>query len=128
MPWTQEQKEEFLRSQFERQHRHYQEHYPTCQFLVIEQQTETGAEAIGRLYVDRWETEIRVVDIALVPDHRRRGLGTALLRGILAEAEALGLPVTVHVEGQNPAHGLYQRLGFTHVESHGIYHLMRWSP
>lgn len=123
-PWTPEQREEFLRWQFDAQHAHYQEHYPDCEFLVVEQ----GGDAIGRLYVDRWPEEIRLVDIALLPEHRGGGMGTNLLHALLDEGRREGLPVSIHVEANNPAMGLYQRLGFEHVDTNGVYHLMRWSP
>jgi ribosomal protein S18 acetylase RimI-like enzyme len=128
VPWTDEQKAGFLRWQFDNQHQYYQRYYPKAEFLVIEKRTELGSEPIGRLYIDRWPDQIRIVDIALLPAHRRGGLGGALLRSILAEAQASGQAVTIHVEGQNPAMALYRRLGFTHVESNGIYYLMRWEP
>lgn len=140
-PWSEEQKEAFLRWQFENQHWHYREYYPRCELLVIEEEGEPGegggaaapgagpsAAPIGRLYVDRWQDQIRLVDISLLPEHRGRGLGTALLRELLAEGEARGLPVTIHVEFNNPALSLYRRLGFRHVDSNGIYYLMKWTP
>lgn len=124
VPWTEEQREAFLHWQFEGQHRHYLQYYPGCEFLVIEWQD----ERIGRIYVDRWDDEIRLVDISLVPRHRGRGLGTALLRGLLDEGQERGLPVTIHVEYNNPAMRLYRRLGFLLLEDRGIYHLMKWTP
>ncbi|HUP41984.1 MAG TPA: GNAT family N-acetyltransferase, partial [Thermoanaerobaculia bacterium] len=83
---------------------------------------------IGRLYVDRWKDQIRLVDIALLPEHRGAGLGRAILEELLAEGDRSGLPVTIHVELNNPALRLYRRLGFRHVDSNGIYYLMRWEP
>ncbi len=127
-PWSDEEKEQFLRGQFESQHQHYQTYYPECEFLVVEREGEEGSEPIGRLYVDRWEKEIRLVDIALLPEARGQGLGAGLLRELLAEGERSGLPVSIHVEYNNPALSLYRRLGFRHVDSNGIYYLMRWEP
>lgn len=128
VPWSDEQKETFLRWQFDNQHQHYQQYYPGCEFLVVEREAVGRRERIGRLYVDRWKDQIRLVDIALLPEHRGGGLGTALLRGLLAEGRERDLPVTIHVEYNNPALSLYQRLGFRHVDSNGIYYLMKWSP
>ncbi len=39
-----------------------------------------------------------------------------------------GKPVTIHVEAYNPALGLYRRLAFEHVDTNGVYFLMRWTP
>lgn len=132
-PWSDEEKERFLAWQFEAQHKHYQEHYPDCEFLVVEQDVETEGgrsfrEPVGRLYVDRWDEEIRLVDIALLPAHRGGGHGTALLERVMAEGAEAGLPVSIHVESENPALRLYERLGFEHVDTNGVYHLMRWEP
>jgi len=41
---------------------------------------------------------------------------------------AAGKPVTIHVESFNPALSLYRRLGFEHVDTNGVYYLMRWTP
>ena len=128
VPWTAEQKAGFLRWQFDNQHKYYQQYYPRAEFLIIETRGDSGAEPIGRLYIDRWPDQIRIVDIALLPSHRGAGRGGALLRSILDEGRASGMPVTIHVESNNPAMSLYRRLGFTHVDSNGIYYLMRWDP
>ena len=46
----------------------------------------------------------------------------------MAEGEASGLLVRIHVEENNPAMRLYLRLGFEKIEEQGIYHLMEWTP
>jgi ribosomal protein S18 acetylase RimI-like enzyme len=51
-------------------------------------------------------------------------VGTSLLRDLLAEAEAMGKRVTIHVEHFNPALRLYRRLGFTEVADRGVYLLL----
>jgi ribosomal protein S18 acetylase RimI-like enzyme len=126
VPWPDEQKTAFLRWQFEAQHQYYREYYPGCEFLIIEKVNAGASEPIGRLYVDRWPDQIRLVDVALLPAYRGAGFGGALLRSIMSEGAASGLPVTIHVEANNPAMALYRRLGFRHVDSNGIYYLMRW--
>ncbi len=85
-------------------------------------------ESIGRLYVDRREDEIRLIDIALLPEHRGGGLGTAILKEILAEGASVRKLVRIHVEQFNPAMRLYERLGFSKIEEQGVYHLMEWTP
>jgi GNAT superfamily N-acetyltransferase len=108
--------------QFDAQHAHYQKHYVGSDFFVIER----AGEAIGRLYLARWKAEHRIVDIALLPEHRGSGIGTALLTDLLDEAAAVGKAVTIHVEKFNPAMSLYRRLGFVAAGEEGAYDLMRW--
>ena len=122
--WSDAQKSAFLQMQFDAQHLHYQKHYQGTDFLVIER----AAESIGRLYLARWKSEHRIVDIALLPAHRGGGLGTALLRDLLDEAARAGKAVTIHVEKFNPALTLYRRLGFVAAGEEGAYDLMRWAP
>jgi len=122
--WTSAQKDQFLKMQFEAQHSYYTEQFTEADFLVVEK----NSEAIGRVYIDRREAEIRLIDIALLPPHRGLGLGTLLLKELLCEAGDLNLPLTIHVEKNNPAMQLYLRLGFVPVEDQGVYDLMMWKP
>ena len=120
--WTDEEKQAFCLSQFDAQDSHYRRHYPECEFLVIEK---NGAP-IGRLYRDRRDDEIRVVDIALLGAERGQGIGGRLMQNILAEAAEAGIMVRIHVERANPARRLYDRLGFRLVEKGEVYDLLSW--
>lgn len=122
--WDDEQKQKFVEWQFEAQSSHYRENYAEADFLIIEQ----GGTPIGRLYIDRGPIEIEIIDIALLPQYRGAGLGAGLLRDILREGEESGKPVTIYVEHFNPARHLYDRLGFQHIDTNGVYHLMKWTP
>jgi ribosomal protein S18 acetylase RimI-like enzyme len=124
VPWPEAAKAAFLDAQFRAQHAHYQQHYKTAEWLVILR----GSEPAGRLYIDRWPREHRVVDIALLPEHRGHGFGTAVMRDLLDEAAAAGKALSIHVEKFNPAQRLYERLGFVRVGETGAYDLMRWQP
>jgi GNAT superfamily N-acetyltransferase len=126
VPFSAAEKAAFLEHQFEAQSRHYAQHYHDTSFDVIEVD---GAPA-GRLIVGRWKREIRVVDIALLPEHRGRGVGTRVLAPVLAEADARGVPTTIHVETLNPAQRLYRRLGFVPVDepSEGTVYLLWERP
>jgi ribosomal protein S18 acetylase RimI-like enzyme len=124
LPWTEAQKAAFLRMQFDAQARHYHEHFSEAAFLVI---VRDGRPA-GRLYVDRRPEGIRIIDIALLPEHRRAGIGTALFQELLAEGDRQGKPVSLHVEHLNPAMRLYERLGFRKVEDTGVYYLLERPP
>ena len=123
-PFDEAKKQEFLDSQFAAQFQHYGIHYPTVERNIVEK----DGQPIGRLWIDEWKDQIRLVDIALMPECRGSGIGSRLLRDVLARGTAAGKPVTIHVEGFNPALRLYQRLGFEHVDTNGVYYLMRWTP
>ena len=124
VPWTAAQKEAFLRQQFQAQHAFYQKQYASARFEIVLR----DGQPIGRLYVARGDDAIRIVDIALLPEHRGAGIGTGILRDLLAEAAAAGKPVRIHVERLNPARHLYERLGFVLVADSGVYCLMEWAP
>ncbi|MGR8935951.1 MAG: GNAT family N-acetyltransferase [Gammaproteobacteria bacterium] len=121
--WDDEQKRQFLDMQFSAQHCYYQENYTDTDFLILL----LDNRPVGRLYVARWSDEIRIVDIALLPEYRNRGIGTRILQDLLAEAAAAQKPVRIHVECFNPALNLYRRLGFKRIGEHGVYYLMEWS-
>jgi ribosomal protein S18 acetylase RimI-like enzyme len=124
VPWSDAQKEAFLRMQFRAQSLDYQANFAAAEHLII---LADGVEA-GRLYVDRRPDEMRIVDIALLPEHRGAGVGGGILRGLLAEAAAVRKPLRIHVEHYNPALRLYERLGFRRTGDDGIYFLMEWIP
>lgn len=120
MPWTDAQKQVFLRMQFDAQDAYFRQSYPDGRFLVVTRDN----KPIGRLYVVRLADEIRLVDIALLPKHRGAGIGSRLLADVVAEAAQAGLPVRLYVEHGNPARRLYERFGFESVETGSIYELM----
>ena len=119
--WTEEQKRDFLLQQFTAQHEYYLKNYIQSSFdLIMLEQV-----PVGRLYVARWDNQIRIIDIALLPAYRGQGIGTYLLEGLLSESHTQGVPLTIHVERNNPALTLYERLGFTLVEDKGVYLLLK---
>ncbi|WP_435103765.1 GNAT family N-acetyltransferase [Arhodomonas sp. AD133] len=124
LAWSESHKDRFLRMQFEAQDRHYRGHFPDASFQVIE----VDGGVAGRLYVDRRADEIRIVDIALLPAYRNAGIGGGLLAALIEEGSTHRLPVSVHVEKNNPALRLYRRLGFREVGDAGVYWLLRRDP
>jgi len=123
-PLDEAQKTAFLDQQFAAQFEHYGIHYPTCERNIVER----DGVPIGRLWIDEWRDQIRLVDIALTPECRGSGIGSQLLHEVLQRGTAAGKAVTIHVEAYNPALRLYQRLGFEKVDTNGVYFLMRWTP
>jgi ribosomal protein S18 acetylase RimI-like enzyme len=98
--------------------------YPDGRFLVVL----GDGVPIGRLYLGRLADEIRIVDIALLSDHRGVGIGSRLIDDVIAEADSAGLAVRLHVEPWNPALRLYERRGFRVVAERGAYLFMERPP
>lgn len=122
--WDAAQTATFLQFQFRAQQLHYQTQFPHATYEIICH----AGQPIGRLILDSSAQELRLVDIALLPAHRNSGIGSALLRDVLATAAQAGRPVRLHVEAHNRARRLYERLGFTLVTTVGPYYLMEKPP
>lgn len=124
VPWTPEVKQAFLVDQFRAQRHHYRTYIDGCRFDVIEH----DGQPIGRIYLDQRRTCIHVVDIALLPSWRGRGVGTAIFEALQNWSRAHGLGVGIFVEKFNPALRFYRRLGFTDVADQDIVIEMEWWP
>lgn len=122
--WSEAQKESFLRMQSSAQLQHYATHYPGAEYQIILQDD----VPIGRIFVDRSGDSLLLMDIALLPEYRNRGIGTRLIEALQDEAGRAGRSILLHVEPFNPACRLYQRLGFQPCGMSGIYLRMRWDP
>jgi ribosomal protein S18 acetylase RimI-like enzyme len=123
--WTADMKNIFLNQQFNAQHEYYQKNYVGADFYVIE----NDKKGAGRLYYhEDFQDGIRIIDIALLPEFQKKGIGSEVLKGIFERAKTLERNVTIHVESFNPAMNLYKRLGFQKIsETNGVYHLLQWN-
>lgn len=124
VPWPDAAKAAFLADQFRLQHAHYTTHFRDAEFLLIER----AGEPIGRIYLHRSAREICVMEVSLLDGERGHGLGRAMLESVLATATNEGRAVTLHVEPNNRARHLYERLGFVAAPLEGAYVPMRWTP
>lgn len=115
-----EQAETLLASQFSIQHDYYRRHYPHGRFDIIMR----GERNVGRLYHDWNGDVVQLIDIALLPAYRGEGIGTRLMRAIVAEVARKHRPMQLFVEFNNPVRTLYRRLGFVPTGENGIYELM----
>ena len=118
------QQEMLLRMQFNAQRQHYELAYEALEHSIIL----VGNRPMGRIMVFRSEREFVLVDVALLPDARSMGIGTALIADLLTEAERAGKPVSLHVAKDNRARRLYERLGFETLEDTGMYFKMESRP
>ena len=123
MGWSDAQLAEICDLQFDAQAAGYRATYPGAEYLVIEAE---GGIAAGRLTRARTPEAMVLVDIALAPSHRHRGIGSAVIRALQADAASLGLPLALTVESRSPARALYERLGFGVVSEHDLRCRMRW--
>jgi GNAT superfamily N-acetyltransferase len=121
--WANGQKESFLRWQFETQRREYDLRFPDAEYRLIE----VDGQPAGRFWIGRADDEIRLLDIALLPEFQNRGVGTLLLKRIIDEARLAKkrLRHMVFVLN-NDAHRFYERLGFVVIEDLGGYKHMEW--
>jgi len=124
LDWPVPAKDAFLQQQFALQHRYYHAHFPDAQFCIIQ----CEGRDIGRWYLDGAGAELRLIDIALLPDWRQRGIGSQLLRCLVEEADACGRDILLHVAANNPALGMYVRLGFEPLSNDGLYVMLRRRP
>lgn len=121
--WAAGQKEMFLRWQFDMQRREYSQRFPDAEYHVVV----VDERPAGRIWVGSDNEQIRLLDIALLPEFQNRGIGTALLRRLMDRAAQSG-KVLRHMVFvlNNEAHRFYERLGFSIIEDLGAYKHMEW--
>ncbi|HLN61494.1 MAG TPA: GNAT family N-acetyltransferase [Symbiobacteriaceae bacterium] len=123
--WAPAQQEAFLRMQFQLQQRSYAMQFPGAGHQVI---LHEGVPA-GQVMVLRLPDSIRLIDMAVLPDFQGKGLGTAVLQGLQAEARQAGKPLQLSVRKENMgARRLYERLGFITTAQSETQYAMEWRP
>ena len=122
--WAEAQSKAFLQMQLNLRDQAYRMHYPKLDDRIILFQN----ESVGRLIVARAEHEIRLIDIALLPEYRRAGVGASLIKELIREASASLKPVRLQVEKPNEqARLLYERLGFRTAGENDTHFQMEYS-
>lgn len=125
VPWAEGQKEQFTRLQYQLQRREYDARFPDAQYDVIV----VDGQPAGRIWVGRDEEQIRLLDIALLPEFQNRGVGTVLLRRLIDEATRTGRSLRHMVFVLNrDATRFYERMGFVVIEDLHAYQHMEWRP
>lgn len=123
--WDEAQKMAFLRSQFEAQSAQYHARFPDAEYSVVLHQ----GRPVGRFWIGRTPEQIRLLDIAILPDFQNQGVGAALLKSLLAESEATAKPLRHMVFKMNTAAlRFYERFGFSPIEDVGAYIHMERRP
>jgi ribosomal protein S18 acetylase RimI-like enzyme len=123
--WDETQKMAFLRSQFEAQTAQYHARFPDAEYSIILYRE----RPVGRFWIGRTPEQIRLLDIAILPEFQNRGIGAVLLKTLLAESEAAGVPLRHMVFKMNTAAlRFYERFGFSPIEDVGAYIHMERRP
>ena len=116
--------DELVTAQFASRMRSFRERFPRARWSIIE----FRGSPIGELIVDEASDAPCVVDLALLPDHQRRGIGGAVIRALAAAATGRGgLRAMVLMTN---AHSLemFRRLGFDDSGHDGAHVELRWQP
>lgn len=123
VPWSEDQKAEFVRWQFNLQRQDYQKNFAQTEYDVIL----VDDQPAGRIWISRDAGQIRLLDIALLDEFQNRGVGTVLLRRLIDEAAGAkkSLHHMVFILNTN-ARRFYERLGFVVTEELGAYLQMEW--
>jgi len=125
IPWDEAQREAFLKMQLTARDRSYRMYYTGLEDHIIL----FNDHPVGRLLVVRGDEEFRLADIALLPEYRRAGIGTALVKELMEEAGRGNKPLRLQVERSNPqARGLYERLGFATIGENDTHFQMEYRP
>ena len=112
-----------MQHQFRAQTVSYRRQFPSAACDIIEH----AGEPVGRIVTDRPGSQIHIVDQAIMPAYRNRGIGTAVMRALMSDAAASGIPVRLKAASSNdPSMRLYRRLGFVVREETPTYLDMVW--
>jgi len=122
--WSTAQQSSFIRMQYDVRKRGYATSYPSAESVVI---SIDGVPA-GSIIIFRSPDEIRLVDIALLPEFRGRGLGGEVIRMLISEAARAGSRLRLSVLRNNRATHLYERLGFIATGGGEMYCEMECPP
>ena len=116
--WPDAPREAFLAQQFEAQRTGWGQMFPGSQHDVIE----LAGRPAGRIWVHWSAGECLIVDLALLPEHRRQGTGTQVVREVLVDADARSLRTRAHVERTNtPSLAFWTRLGFREISGDALF-------
>lgn len=122
--WDAAARQAFLNMQFRAMRAGYAATYPKADFCIVLLE----AKPVGRQVIDLDGERVRVVDLALLPACRNRGMGEFLMRQILSEAELVRKPVCLQVLCASRALRFYQRLGFRMIGDNGVYLQLEFRP
>ena len=122
--WDAQQISAFLGMQFHAMRRGYAAQYPAAEFSVVL----LNGVSIGHLVVDRSADSIALVDIALLPKYRSRGIGRNLIEKLRSESIRANKPIRLQVLKHGGPVKWYAAMGFMPVREDTMYLTMECQP
>ena len=123
LPFDETQKRAFCEHQLDAQTVYYEEKYPDATHEIIL----VGGEPVGRVYINRGDSLISILDLVVLGEHRKKGVGTHIVKSLQSEARGADGRVGVYVETFNPSQKFFRDLGFELVESDEVNLYFEWN-
>ncbi len=102
---------------------YFQKHFDPAVLKIIQYR----GDDVGVLYVQGRVEELFLASLEILPAYQRRGIGTAVIRELIAEAKRQGKPVALQVlKANRAARSLYQRLGFGVTGENDTHYIMAY--
>lgn len=114
-----------LEMQYRARHFAYAQEFPAAVNMIL--CLADGTQA-GRHLVERQQACYRTIDIAVLPEHRNRGIATWALRQMQQVAALEAVPFRLRVMKGSPALRLYERIGFIKSSADELSYEMEWQP
>jgi len=123
VPLTEEQFDAIMRMQYSARKGSYDAQFPDSEHSII---TMDGVDA-GQIWVDRGKDEHRLIDISISDAFQNKGLGTALLKNLIVQAQQAGATLRCAVATNNPGSlRFHERLGFAITSQDDMYYQMEY--
>jgi ribosomal protein S18 acetylase RimI-like enzyme len=105
----------------------FSRHYRTIGPAADDRIVLLNSDCIGRMILLQTHEEIRLADLAILPEYRQRGIGSALIGQLQTESLMSNRPVRLQVARFDRALRLYQRLGFYKIDVAEPYLHLEWT-
>jgi len=113
-----------MRMQYAARKATYESNYPEGRRDVVEVD---GTDA-GQIWVSSDDSQCRVIDVAIAGEFQNRGIGTILMKDLMAQATGAGMPLRCSIATNNPGSlRFHERLGFRITSGNEAYYQMEYA-
>ncbi len=121
--WSKQEQKSFLHKQFRRLLAYYAKTYPNAEYFLVLK----NAIPVGNLFIERDHSNIHLIDMSILPEHRMQGISSYLMRGILREADINEGKVSINLMKKGALLGSLGNFGFEVIGNNGMmYELCRY--